>query len=86
VRLARDAANEAIHDAAPWAAVEGSGIRPDSCWSQETLLNRVDQVRDGEGFPLHHNDASNRWQSEFEPEIESTPPCAEADEVDVFGM
>jgi len=28
VRLARDAANEAIHKSAPRSAIEGSGIRP----------------------------------------------------------
>jgi hypothetical protein len=28
VRLARDAANEAIHKATPWAAVEGGNIAP----------------------------------------------------------
>lgn len=28
VRLARDAANDSIHEATPWAAVEGSGIAP----------------------------------------------------------
>lgn len=87
VRLARDAANESIHEAAPWAAVEGSHIRVDSCWSQETLLNRCDQVRDGEGFPLHHNDAASIGQSQFDSEVEPTPPCAEADEVEgVLGM
>jgi hypothetical protein len=82
VRLARDAANEAIHEAAPWVAVEGSGIRPDSCRSQETLFNRCDQVRDGEGFPLHHNDAASAGQSQLDAEIEPGAAGAEADEVE----
>jgi hypothetical protein len=82
VRLARDAANEAIHKATPWSAVEGSHIAPDSCRSQKTLFNRCDQVRDGEGFPLHHNDASSCWQSEFKSEVEPAPPGAEGYEVD----
>lgn len=56
VRLARYAANEAIHDSTPWAAVEGGDIAPQSSLSHETLLHRCDQVRAGEGFPLHEHD------------------------------
>jgi hypothetical protein len=85
VRLARDAANEAIHEATPWSAVEGSHIAPDSCWSQETLLNRCDQVRDGEAFPLHHNAASSRRDCELDAEVESAAACAETDEVEGVG-
>jgi len=44
MRLARDAANDAIHEAAPWAAVEGSNIAPNSGFSQETFLYRADQL------------------------------------------
>lgn len=40
VRLARDAANEAVHAATPAAAVEGSGIAPHRRLIQETLLHR----------------------------------------------
>lgn len=40
VRLARDAANEHIHDAAPWAAVEGSGIAPHRRWSHKARFHR----------------------------------------------
>nr|WP_244520025.1 hypothetical protein [Sinorhizobium glycinis] len=39
VRLARDAANEAVHCATPCAAVEGSGIAPNRCWSQEARFH-----------------------------------------------
>lgn len=85
MRLARDAANEAIHKAAPWPAVEGSHITPDSCRSQETLFNRCNQVRDGEGFPLHHNDAASRWESEFKSKVEPASSGAEGDEVDGLG-
>jgi hypothetical protein len=56
MRLTWDASNEAIHAAAQLSAVEGSGIRPDSSWSQETLLNRLDQSCCREGFPLHQHD------------------------------
>jgi hypothetical protein len=56
VRLARDAASDARNKAAPWSAVEGSHIAPDSCRSHETRFNLRDQSRDGEGFPLHVHD------------------------------
>lgn len=85
MRLARDAANEAIHEAAPWTACEGSHIAPDSRFSQETFSNRFDQMGDGEGFPLHHNDAASAWQRQFEPEIEPAAAGAEADEIEGAG-
>jgi hypothetical protein len=40
VRLARDAANDAVHRATPSSAVEGSGIAPHRRRSQETRLHR----------------------------------------------
>jgi hypothetical protein len=40
VRLARDAANEAVHASTPAAAFEGSGIAPHRCRSHETLFHR----------------------------------------------
>lgn len=87
MRLARDAANEAIHKAAPRSAAEGSHIAPDRRWSQETLFNRCDQVRAGEGFPLHHKDWASRRDCELNGEIEPSAAGAEADEVEgVPGM
>lgn len=82
VRLARDAANDAIHKAAPASASKGSGIRPHRRRSQETLLHRVDQVRDGEGFPLHHKDRSSAWHSELDAEVETAAAGAEGDVVE----
>jgi hypothetical protein len=84
VRLARDAANEAIHEAAPWAAVEGSGIAPHSGISQETLAHRCHQVRDGERFPLHHNDRSSAWQCQLDSEIEPATAGADGKDVGAF--
>lgn len=87
MRLARDAANDAIHEAAPRSAVEGSGIAPDSRWSQKTLFNRCDQVRDGEGFPLHHSDAASTGESKFKSEVEASSAGAEGEDVEpVCGM
>lgn len=85
VRLARDAANEAIHEAAPWPAAEGSGIAPHRSFSHETLLHRCDQVRAGEGFPLHHNDAASAWDCQLNSEVEPAAAGADADEVETFG-
>jgi hypothetical protein len=84
VRLARDAANEAIHEATEASAVEGSHIRPDSCRSQSTLLHRCDQVRDGEGLPLHHNDGASAWNGEFDGKVEPSASGAETDEVEAL--
>jgi hypothetical protein len=85
MRLARDAANDAIHEAAPWAAVEGSDIRPDSCRSHETLFHRRDQMGDSEGFPLHHNCGASAWNGEFDGKVEPSASGAEGDEIEPVG-
>jgi hypothetical protein len=85
MRLAWDAANDAIHKAAPWAAVEGSGIRPDRRRSQETLFHRRDQMSDGEGFPLHHSDGASAWNGELDGKVEASASGAEADEIKPIG-
>jgi hypothetical protein len=56
MRLARDAANDAIHDSTPRAAVEGGNIAPNNGFSHETLRDRADQLAGREGFPLHEHD------------------------------
>jgi hypothetical protein len=83
VRLARNAANEPVGEAAPGRAVEGSHIRPDSRRSQETLFHRLDQMGDGEGFPLHHNDGASCGNGEFDGKVEAASAGAEADEVEL---
>lgn len=40
VRLARYAANEAVHASTPASAVEGSGIAPNRRWSEMSRLHR----------------------------------------------
>lgn len=82
VRLARNAAKDAIQQAAPLAAVEGSGIRPHSCRSQETLFHRFDQDADGEGFPLHHTDRSSSRHCQLDGKIEPAAAGADAETVD----
>jgi hypothetical protein len=88
MRLARDAANDAIHEAAPLSAAEGSGIAPHRRWSHETLAHRFDQVGDGEGFPLHQTDRASAWDCQLEAKVEPSASAAEGDEVEgsQFGM
>lgn len=85
VRLARDAANEAVNAATPCAAVEGSGIAPDRSVIQETRSHRCDQVRDGEGFPLHQTDAASAWYRQSDAEIEASASGAEGEHVEMLG-
>jgi len=85
MRLARDAANDAIHKAAPWAAVEGAGIAPHRARSQSTRSHRCNQVRDGEGFPLHHADAASTCDCQLKGEVEPAAAGAEADGVEISG-
>ena len=82
MRLARDPPNDAIHEATPRAAVEGSGIAPHRSRSQETRSHRRDQVRDGEGFPLHEHDRASASNCQLDAEIKSTSAGAEGDDVD----
>jgi len=82
MRLARDAANEAVHAATPSSAVEGSGIAPQRSRMKEALFHRCHQVRDGECFPLHHADCASAWNCQLDAEIKPASAGAEADEVD----
>jgi hypothetical protein len=82
MRLARDSAKYAIQQAAPAAAVEGSGIRPHSGGSHETLFHRFDQDADGEGFPLYQTDCSSRWNCQLDGEIEATAAGADGQTVE----
>lgn len=79
VRLARDAANDAVHAAAKLSAWEGSHIAPHRRCSHEALAHRFDQVSDGEGFPLQEHDRASAWDCQFESEVEAAATCAEAD-------
>lgn len=83
VRLARDAANDAIHNSTPRAAVEGGDIAPNSGRSHETLFDRANQLADREGFPLHEHDAASAWHRQLKSEVKASSARAEADEVEV---
>ena len=82
VRLARDAANEAVNEATPRAAVEGSGIAPDRSVIQETRSHRCDQVRDGEGFPLQQTDTASAWQRQSDAEVKTSASCADGEHME----
>lgn len=85
VGLARDAAKEAIHEATPWLAAEGSGICPHRRRSQESLPHRLHQNSAGIGFPLHHADRSSAWNCQLDGEIEASASGAEGDAVEGVG-
>nr|WP_234819483.1 hypothetical protein [Rhodopseudomonas palustris] len=85
VRLARDAANNAIHEATPASAVEGGDIAPHRRCSHETLPHRFDQVSDGEGFPLHQHACASAWDCQLESEIKPAASGAQADGVETGG-
>lgn len=80
--LAGVAANDEIHMAAPRAAVEGSDIRPHRRRSQAARFHCRDQVRDGEGFPLDHADASSAWNCQLDAEVEAASSGAEREDVE----
>jgi cytochrome c1 len=80
--LTRDSANDAVHASTKASAREGSHIRVDRRWSQETLFHRFDQVSRGEGFPLHQTDCSSTWNCQLDAEVEAGASGAQADVVD----
>lgn len=49
---------------------------------QETLFHRCHQVRDGEGFPLHHAHRSSAWNRQSDSEIEAGAAGAEGEDVE----
>jgi hypothetical protein len=85
MRLARDAANDAIHETTPLSASEGFDIAPNRSGSHETLLHRCDQLRAAEGFPLHQHDRASAWDCQLESEIETAASGAKADDVEAAG-
>jgi hypothetical protein len=85
MRLAWDAANDAVHLSAKTSAREGSHIAPHRTLSQETRLHRCDQMRDCEGFPLHHAYCASAWHCQLDAEIETCAAGAQADDVEVLG-
>jgi len=69
-------ANEEIRDSTPRSPVERGDVRKDSRVVQGARFNLPNQVRGGEGFPLHHtHKASSRSRdSDSESEGQSGIP------------
>jgi len=85
-RLARVAANDAIHEAAPRSAVKGSHIRPHRRVSQGARVHRFDQACNAECLPLHIADAASARDCHLESEVEPTTAGAEGEGCDVSGI
>lgn len=52
---------------------------------KETFSHRRDQVRDGEGFPLHHADDASSRDCQLDSEIETAASGADGQYVETFG-
>lgn len=85
-RLARVAANDAIHEAVPRSSVEGSEVTPDRSRIQGSFFHASDQRRGGEGFPLDVTDDASldacSSESVVEPCVEPSDPGADGEDVD----
>lgn len=79
-RLAGVAANDAIHDSTPRAAVEGSEIRPHRRVIQGIRLHLFHQCRDRERFDLHITDRSSIGKSQVDSKVEAGSSGAEAED------
>lgn len=75
--LAGEARSDAIHDAAPRAAVEGSEIRPNRRVIQGFVRHARSQDRAGIGFVLNEADDASSWDRQPEAEVESPDSGAE---------
>jgi len=78
-RLARIAAQDAIHNAAPGAAVEGGKIAPHRRRIQGFIRHARQQDADRVGFPLNITDCSSSGNRQSEAEIESSDAAAEGE-------
>lgn len=68
--LARVARSEDIHDAAPWAAVEGCKVVPDRCRIQGLVRHPRHESGRCEGFPLDVTHSAISGTGDVEPEVE----------------
>jgi hypothetical protein len=78
--LAGVAANEAIHDATPRAAVEGSEIAPQRARIQAALFHARDKEAGDVGFSLNATDDASARMRQSDGEIEPAVPGAEGED------
>lgn len=71
--LAREAANDEIHQATKRLCVEGGAIRPNRRWIQIFFRHARSQDFAGVGFPLNVSDDSQIWASESDAKFEACP-------------
>lgn len=81
-RLARVAANDAIHDSTPRAAVEGSEIRPNRRIIQGAFRHTRNQVDERAAFVFHVADCASRFARQTDAEIEPAGSGAEAKHIE----
>lgn len=86
--LARDAAKDDVHASTKASARDGSGIAPYRRRVQETRFNRLRQMRDGEGFPLHIKDWTKPGETRPQREVQGAASCGDGygGEVGAAGM
>ena len=70
--LAREPGSDAIHDATPRAAVEGSKVRPDRRFIQGLVFHARDKYRCCIGFPLDITNGSGVRHGEAQSNLEPT--------------
>lgn len=85
-RLARIAANDAVHASTPRSAVEGSEIRPQRRRIQLSRFHMRNQDVAGIGFDLHIADRSSSGKRQSNAEIESSSAGAEGEDMLLVGM
>lgn len=82
-RLARVAANDAIHDSTPRAAIEGSEVRPHRERTHARFFHAARHDFEAVGVPLNAtDDASRSAKSELNPEVESADAGAEGEDIE----
>lgn len=85
-RLARVAASDAIHEASPWACIEGLEVAPDRSVIQSPFAHARDKVRGCEGFPFDVSDRARREacssESVVQAEVETSDPGADGEDVE----
>jgi hypothetical protein len=80
--LAREARSDAIHDATPGPAVEGSQIRPHRRWSQGSLLHAACQDFGAVGFPFNEADRARSGNGQLDAEVDAGDAGAEGQHVE----
>jgi len=85
-RLARVAASDAIHEASPWACIEGLEVAPDRRVIQPPFAHASDKVRGCEGFPFDVTDRARleacSLESVVQTEVETSDPGADGEDVE----